>query len=80
MPLYEYEREDGTKFEVMQKLADSPLETCPETGQKVRRLISAVPSHFKGDGFYITDYKTTTKSTKHEKYKDKAETPTSTDK
>jgi len=57
MPLYEYEREDGTTFEVIQKFSDKPLKTCPETGQKVKRLLSASNAHFKGGGFYETDYK-----------------------
>lgn len=56
MPIYEYEREDGTVFEVMQKISEEPLEKCPDTGLKVKRLISRVVSHFKGNGFYQTDY------------------------
>lgn len=56
MPIYEYEREDGTVFEVMQKISDEPLEKCPDTGLRVKRLISRVVSHFKGNGFYQTDY------------------------
>lgn len=39
-PTYEYKREDGTKFERVEGINDDPLERCPETGQKVRRLIS----------------------------------------
>lgn len=64
MPLYEYEREDGTRFEYMQKLSEDPLEICPKTGQKVKRVISPVASHFKGSGFYETDYKPRKKDTK----------------
>jgi putative FmdB family regulatory protein len=40
MPTYAYRREDGTTFEVRQKITDDPLEECPETGQSVDRLIS----------------------------------------
>lgn len=40
MPTYEYKREDGTVFEITQSIKDDPLTECPETGQKVRRLIS----------------------------------------
>lgn len=58
MPTYEYKREDGTRFEFFQKMSDKPLETCPETGQKVKRLISGGGGVvYKGTGFYITDYK-----------------------
>lgn len=56
MPIYEYQREDGSVFEIMQKISEDPLIVCPETGQKVTRLISQVVSHFKGSGFYQTDY------------------------
>jgi putative FmdB family regulatory protein len=57
MPTYEYRREDGTTFETQQRITDDPLETCPETGQKVERLISGGSGLiFKGDGFYVNDY------------------------
>lgn len=58
MPTYEYRREDGSTFEVFQKITDDPLEVCPETGQPVERVISGgQPPIFKGSGFYETDYK-----------------------
>lgn len=58
MPTYEYKREDGTTFEIWQGINDDPLEECPETGQKVRRLISGGGGVvYKGEGFYVTDYK-----------------------
>lgn len=57
MPTYEYRREDGTTFEVFQKITDDPLEECPETGQPVERVISGGQRPiFKGSGFYETDY------------------------
>ena len=57
MPTYEYRREDGSTFEVFQKITDDPLETCPDTGQPVERLISGGQRPiFKGSGFYETDY------------------------
>lgn len=59
MPTYEYKREDGTTFEVWQRITADPLETCPDTGQPVERLISAGSGMiFKGDGFYVNDYGT----------------------
>lgn len=56
MPTYEYEREDGTRFEISQKITEDALELCPETGQKVKRLISGGNFHLKGSGWYKTDY------------------------
>ena len=57
MPTYEYRREDGTTFEIQQRITDDPLETCPETGQKVERMISGGSGLiFKGEGFYVNDY------------------------
>lgn len=57
MPTYEYKREDGTTFEIMQRITDDALELCPTTGQKVKRLIGGGAGLiFKGKGFYVTDY------------------------
>src|SRR5215210_5551914 len=58
MPIYEYRREDGSTFEVMQKFSDDPLSTDPETGQPVQRVFHAPAIHFKGKGFHNTDYGT----------------------
>lgn len=58
MPTYEYMREDGSRFEVIQKFSDTPLTICPETGQQVKRVISGGSGViYKGSGWYITDYK-----------------------
>lgn len=58
MPTYEYKREDGTIFEVLQSMSEEPLKVCPTTGQPVKRLISGGTGLlFKGSGFYVTDYK-----------------------
>ncbi|MEM9997626.1 MAG: FmdB family zinc ribbon protein [Bacteroidota bacterium] len=57
MPTYEYRREDGTTFDVFQRMSDDPLTVDPETGQKVTRVIGGGAGLiFKGDGFYLTDY------------------------
>jgi putative FmdB family regulatory protein len=58
VPFYEYRRPDGTTFEVMQKMSDEPLTHDPETGEPVERVFSPVAIHFKGKGFYNTDYGT----------------------
>lgn len=58
MPTYEYKREDGSRFEIKQSINEDPLETCPDTGQKVKRVISGGGGVvYKGDGWYVTDYK-----------------------
>src|SRR5688572_7294204 len=57
MPLYEYKCEGcGQVFEVIQRFSDDPLTTHEACGGTVERLISAPGLHFKGSGWYITDY------------------------
>jgi putative FmdB family regulatory protein len=58
MPIYEYRRQDGTTFEVMQKMSDPALTHDPETGEPVERVFTPVAIHFKGKGFHNTDYGT----------------------
>jgi putative FmdB family regulatory protein len=58
MPIYEYRRPDGSTFELMQSFSDAPLKKDPETGVKVERVLHAPAVHFKGKGFYNTDYGT----------------------
>lgn len=57
MPTYEYKREDGSTFEIDQRITEDALKVCPTTGQPVKRLISGGAGLvFKGSGFYLTDY------------------------
>jgi putative FmdB family regulatory protein len=58
MPIYEYRRPDGSTFEVMQSFAEESLTHDPETGVEVSRVLHAPAVHFKGKGFYNTDYGT----------------------
>src|SRR5919202_6696601 len=58
MPIYEYRCENGHLFEVMQKITDDPVTTCPDCGASVQRVFHPVAVHFKGSGFYNTDYGT----------------------
>ena len=58
MPIYEYRRPDGTTFEIQQSFSDDPLKVDPETGVPVQRVLHAPAVHFKGKGFYNTDYGT----------------------
>lgn len=50
MPIYEYERGDGTRFELRQGFSDDALETDPETGAKVSRVFSAPKIIYQGTG------------------------------
>jgi putative FmdB family regulatory protein len=56
MPIYEYRCERGHTFEVMQRMTDDPLTVCDEHGTPVQRVFHPVAVHFKGSGFYNTDY------------------------
>ena len=56
MPLYEYKcNECGLRFERRQSFSDPAVDTCPECGGEVVRLIQPPGIIFKGSGFYVTD-------------------------
>jgi putative FmdB family regulatory protein len=56
MPIYEYRCERGHTFEVMQRMTDDPLTACSTCDAPVQRVFHPVAVHFKGSGFYSTDY------------------------
>ena len=56
MPIYEYRCENGHLLEVMQKITDDPVTHCEVCGASVQRVFHPVAVHFKGSGFYSTDY------------------------
>ena len=56
MPLYDYRCEKGHVFEVMERMSDAPLTECVECGAPVQRVLHPPAVHFKGSGFYTTDY------------------------
>jgi putative FmdB family regulatory protein len=56
MPIYEYRCERGHTFEVMQRMTDDPLTSCSTCDAPVQRVFHPVAVHFKGSGFYTTDY------------------------
>ena len=57
MPFYEYQcGECGAVHEAFHKMTDPALETCPSCGGPLRRVFHPVAVHFKGSGFYTTDY------------------------
>ena len=66
MPTYDYECENGHRFEVFQSMKDAALEKCVECGAPAKRRIGPGAGFlFRGDGFYSTDYRSPT-------YKEKA--------
>jgi len=58
MPIYEYRCENGHTFEVIQKMTEEPVATCEVCVAPVQRVLHPVAVHFKGKGFYNTDYGT----------------------
>jgi putative FmdB family regulatory protein len=56
MPIYEYRCTNGHTFEVVQSMSDDPVQTCEVCGAAVERVFHPVAVHFKGSGFYSTDY------------------------
>jgi len=57
VPIYEYKCPQGHVFELFQRMSDSPPAACEICGQgPVERVLYPVAVHFKGSGFYSTDY------------------------
>ena len=57
MPIYEYKCPQGHLFEVFQRMDEPPPEGCEDCGEgPVQRVLYPVAVHFKGSGFYSTDY------------------------
>ncbi len=57
MPIYEYRCPNGHTFEVFQRMTDPPAESCETCGAApVEKVLYPVAVHFKGSGFYSTDY------------------------
>lgn len=56
MPIYEYRCEEGHTFEAFQSMSEDPLTSCEVCGAPASRVLSAPAIHYKGSGFYTTDY------------------------
>ena len=57
MPIYEYRCPNGHTFEAFQRMSDPPAEACEVCGASpVEKVLFPVAVHFKGSGFYSTDY------------------------
>src|SRR5438067_9739071 len=89
MPIYEYRCQHGHTFDVMQRMSDDPLASCETCAAPVERVFHPVAVHFKGSGFYNTDYGTRKRarelkesaegpSKRHDKPGDSSTTSTST--
>jgi putative FmdB family regulatory protein len=85
MPIYEYRCEQGHTFEVMQRMSDDPVQTCETCEAPVSRVFHPVAVHFKGKGFYNTDYGTrkrareTSESKKSEKSESSSDSSSKSD-
>ena len=62
MPIYEYRCEQGHTFEVLQRMTEDPVASCETCSAPVERVFHPVAVHFKGSGFYNTDYGTRKRS------------------
>ncbi len=56
MPIYEYRCTNGHLTERFQRMSDPPLERCDVCEAAVQKVLHPVAIHFKGSGFYNTDY------------------------
>jgi putative FmdB family regulatory protein len=82
MPIYEYRCKKGHQFEVMQRISDDPVTTCEVCGAAVQRVFHPIAVHFKGSGFYNTDYGTRKRSREMKEAKEssaKSESSSSSD-
>ena len=80
MPIYVYERPDGSRFEIRQGFNDEHLTADPETGVPVRRVLQPAPVIFKGSGWYKTDSRATAPSNATEAKAPEAAASATTDK
>jgi putative FmdB family regulatory protein len=67
MPIYEYRCDNGHLFEVMQKITEDPVTRCEQCEAPVQRVFHPIAVHFKGSGFYNTDYGTAKRKRESEK-------------
>jgi putative FmdB family regulatory protein len=62
MPIYEYRCKKGHQFEVTQRISEDAVTKCEVCGAEVQRVFHPIAVHFKGSGFYNTDYGTRKRS------------------
>jgi putative FmdB family regulatory protein len=73
MPIYDYRCPNGHEFEVFQSMSEDPVSVCQECGAPVERVFHPVAVHFKGSGFYTTDYARKTKAASTDGEKESSE-------
>ena len=57
VPIYEYRCPEGHTFELMQRMSDPPASECQICGAgPVNKVLYPAAIHFKGSGFYSTEY------------------------
>ncbi len=78
MPIYEYRCENGHQFEVIQRFSDDPVRECVTCSEPVEKIFHPVAVHFKGKGFYNTDYGTRKRARETKDYKDSASSQSDT--
>jgi putative FmdB family regulatory protein len=78
MPIYEYKCKKGHVFDVMQSFSDEALTKCEVCGAPVQRVYHPVSVHFKGSGFYNTDYGTKRRAREAKENKESSSTSEST--
>jgi putative FmdB family regulatory protein len=79
MPIYEYRCKKGHTLEVLQRMSDDPLAKCTTCGAPVQRVFHPVAVHFKGSGFYNTDYGKRSKNADESKKTDGAKPKSDSD-
>jgi putative FmdB family regulatory protein len=77
MPIYEYRCRKGHTFEVMQRMSDDPVTVCDVHGGPVERVFHPIAVHFKGSGFYNTDYGTKKRSREMKEAKESSKSDSS---
>ena len=70
MPIYEYRCTKGHTFDIMQRFSDEALTKCEVCGAPAQRVMHAPSIHFKGSGFYNTDYGTKKRAREMKEHKD----------
>jgi putative FmdB family regulatory protein len=79
MPIYEYRCKKGHTFEVTQRMTDDPAAKCEVCGAPVERVFHPIAVHFKGSGFYNTDYGTRKRSREMKEAKEGSKSDSSSD-
>ena len=70
MPIYEYRCKKGHTFDIMQRFSDEALTKCEICGAPAQRVMHAPSIHFKGSGFYNTDYGTKKRAREMKEHKE----------